>query len=75
MNEGAGAAGGNLLVFLHADTVLPETALVELEGFLSDSQRVWGRFDVRFDDASLAYRTIAKLMNWRSRVSGIATGD
>ena len=75
MNEGAGAAGGNLLVFLHADTVLPETASVELEDFLSDSQRVWGRFDVRFDDASLAYRTIAKLMNWRSRVSGIATGD
>jgi rSAM/selenodomain-associated transferase 2 len=74
MNAGAAAASGGVLLFLHADTALPEYAdRLVLDG-LAQSRRAWGRFDVRFDDGG-ALRLVALMMNWRSRVTGIATGD
>lgn len=75
MNVGASAATGEFFVFLHVDSTLPATGLKELEDLASASRDVWGRFDVRFDVPSFTYRSIAALMNWRSRLSGIATGD
>jgi len=73
MNLGAAIAGGNMLLFLHADTRLPEDAdRLVLDG-LAKLRRVWGRFDMRFDDGRLAL--IAFMMNLRSRLTGIATGD
>ncbi|HCW91760.1 MAG TPA: glycosyl transferase [Marinobacter sp.] len=75
MNTGAGAARGNLLLFLHADTQLPERALAELRNFYTHSERSWGRFDVRLSGSRMMFRVIAWFMNRRSRLTGICTGD
>lgn len=75
MNAGASAARGNLLLFLHADTQLPERALAELRNFYTHSERSWGRFDVRLNGERPLFRVIAWFMNQRSRLTGICTGD
>lgn len=75
MNAGAHRAGGEVLLFLHADTVLPDGAVDGVLDGLRKSSRVWGRFDVRINGASPMFRVIALMMNLRSRWSGIATGD
>ena len=72
MNAGAAIAEGRMLLFLHADTRLTDTALLPL---LELQETTWGRFDVRPDRARLPFRVITTLMNWRSRITGIATGD
>ena len=74
MNAGAAMAKGDLLLFLHADTRLPEHALDHLAAFM-DSTRAWGRFDVRLSGERLLFRIIAWFMNQRSRLTGICTGD
>ncbi len=72
MNAGAAAAKGDALLFLHADTQLPDHAdMLVLDSLGS---RPWGRFDVRFDEGG-ALRLVALMMNARSRLTGIATGD
>lgn len=75
MNTGAAQAHGLLLVFLHADTRLPAIDLTVLEQRLQARGRTWGRFDVRIDGRSLWLPVVATMMNLRSRVTGIATGD
>jgi rSAM/selenodomain-associated transferase 2 len=75
MNAGAAAAHGATLLFLHADTQLPTQAdALVLEGLRATGRR-WGRFDVTIDGRSRWLPIVAMLMNWRSRISGIATGD
>ena len=74
MNAGAAAAKGDVLVFLHADTQLPEGADRLLRDGLARSGHAWGRFDIRIDGGGLL-RVIAAAMNVRSRLTGIATGD
>jgi rSAM/selenodomain-associated transferase 2 len=74
MNAGAAATAGDVLLFLHADTRLPENVdRLVLDG-LAHSGRSWGRFDVRFDGGGLL-ALVALTMNWRSRLTGIVTGD
>jgi rSAM/selenodomain-associated transferase 2 len=75
MNAGAALARGEVLLFLHADTRLPEDADARILQGLAASGRAWGRFDVRIEGASLCLPVIALFMNLRSRVTGIATGD
>jgi rSAM/selenodomain-associated transferase 2 len=75
MNEGAKASRSEILLFLHADTQLPGDAVRIIESALTDHTVKGGRFDVRFDHPSIWGRTIGQFMNWRSRLSGIATGD
>ncbi len=75
MNAGAKVSGGKTLLFLHADTRLPDNAGQIIESALTDPAVQGGRFDVRFDHPSAWARTISTFMNWRSRLSGIATGD
>lgn len=75
MNAGAALASGDLIVFLHADTVLPPDAEAALDAAAGVDSDYWGRFDVRLDARGPVYRVIETLINWRSRVSGIATGD
>lgn len=74
MNRGAADASGEVLLFLHADTVLPEGADQALETFRA-SDSAWGRFDVRLSGSRSLFRLIAFMMNQRSRLTGIATGD
>ena len=74
MNAGAAAASGEVLLFLHADTTLPPTALEALRDALA-GHAGWGRFDVRITGRSPMLPVIAALMNLRSRWTGIATGD
>lgn len=72
MNAGAAAASGDALLFLHADTRLPDDAdRLVLDGL---RHRAWGRFDVRFEEGGLL-RLVGLMMNVRSRLTGIATGD
>jgi rSAM/selenodomain-associated transferase 2 len=75
MNAGARAARGDVLLFLHADTLLPPGAPDAIAQALADPAVVGGRFDVSFASPRLAFRVIAACMNRRSRWSGIATGD
>jgi rSAM/selenodomain-associated transferase 2 len=75
MNAGAAGARGEVLVFLHADTRLPPDADARIRDGLAATGRSWGRFDVRIDGKSVLFPLIAFLMNLRSRVTGIATGD
>jgi rSAM/selenodomain-associated transferase 2 len=74
MNSGAAVAKGDVLLFLHADTRLPDDADHLILDGLSRSRRAWGRFDIRFDDGGVL-RLVALMMNWRSRLTGICTGD
>ncbi len=75
MNTGAQHASAGVLLFLHADTFLPEAADQLIASALAGGQTVWGRFDVCIAGQSRMLRVVAALMNMRSRWSGIATGD
>ncbi len=75
MNEGAQHAAGDILLFLHADTTLPDNADRLVVEALAAPGRCWGRFDVRIEGAQRLLRLVAAMMNRRSRMSGIATGD
>lgn len=75
MQTGARAARGQILWFLHADTLVPENAAAAINDALRDSGRSWGRFDIRFADTGRLLGLVARLANLRSRLSGIATGD
>ena len=75
MNAGACAARGDVLLFLHADTRLPIGAADAIARALADGAVAGGRFDVSFANPRRAFRIVAAFMNWRSRLTGIATGD
>jgi len=74
MNAGVSVTTGDVLLFLHADTRLPENADRLLLDGLAHSGHAWGRFDVSFDGGGLLL-VVAAMMNLRSRLTGIATGD
>lgn len=74
MNAGAGIASGDVLLFLHADTRLPPEADGLIAAGLERSARLWGRFDVRISGGGVL-PVVAMMMNVRSRLTGIATGD
>ena len=75
MNAGAAAARGDVLLFLHADTRLPPQAWQRLQSVLPPQALAWGRFDVAIDGQATTLRLVAWMMNARSRLTGIATGD
>lgn len=75
MNAGARAAAGDVLLFLHADSRLPEMAdRLVLQG-LSAGTCAWGRFDVRLASTHPLLRVVETMMNLRSRLTRICTGD
>lgn len=73
MNTGANQAKGTWLMFLHADTEISPSHIEY--AITSAALRKWGRFDVRLSGAGLAFRVIERFINWRSRLTGVATGD
>ncbi|MEY3217307.1 MAG: hypothetical protein RLZZ280_1684, partial [Pseudomonadota bacterium] len=74
MNAGAALGRGDVLLFLHADTTLPDQADRCVTQALA-AGHAWGRFDVRIAGSHWMLPVVATLMNWRSRWTGIATGD
>lgn len=75
MNAGAAQARGDVLIFLHADTRLPGRACELATAALVDGRFEWGRFDARIAGEHPLLRVVAAMMNGRSRLTGIATGD
>lgn len=75
MNAGANAASGDMLLFLHADTMLPEQVEDSIHTALKSSNKQWGRFDVQIAGRSRWLPVIAWMMNRRSCLTAIATGD
>ncbi|HHH43484.1 MAG TPA: glycosyltransferase [Gammaproteobacteria bacterium] len=72
MNAGANIAAGQMFWFLHADSSIPGDADAHIPDSATPS---WGRFDIRLSGNRLRLRCVARLMNLRSRMTGIATGD
>jgi len=75
MNAGSGSSTGEILLFLHADTFLPDNADRLIIDGMDGGHRLWGHFDVKLSGKSPLLRVVEFLMNWRSRLSHIATGD
>jgi len=73
MNAGAALSTGDALLFLHADTALPDGTDRLLDTALA--RRAWGRFDLRIAGRHPFLAVVARMINWRSRLTGIATGD
>jgi len=73
LNAGAALGSGDAIVFLHADTTLPENADRLIAAALA--RRAWGRFDLRIAGRHPLLAIVARMINWRSRLTGIATGD
>lgn len=75
MNAGAAVARGDVLLFLHADTMLPAGAIEAITAGLARTRHAWGRFDVTIAGADPLLAVVSFFMNARSRATGIATGD
>jgi rSAM/selenodomain-associated transferase 2 len=75
MRAGAALAAGSVLWFLHADTTAPPDADRLIMQALQSKRAGWGRFDVQLSQTRLLLKCVAWMMNQRSRLSGIATGD
>ncbi len=75
MNEGARLARGAVLLFLHADTRLPESAFFDIRGAMQSPSNVGGRFDIALDGAGWVLKWVGAMISLRSRLSGVATGD
>ena len=74
MNAGAAAAKGDALWFVHADCRIPADAVTAITRELKRGRR-WGRFDIRLSGQAWPFRVIERMMNLRSCVIGVATGD
>jgi rSAM/selenodomain-associated transferase 2 len=74
MNYGIKAAHGDILLFLHADTRMGHQALTRVINAIEDGY-FWGRFNVRLSGKHLMFRVIERMMNLRSCLTGVATGD
>lgn len=75
MNVGAARASGGILLFLHADTGLPEGALKKVVHVLEDPKYVGGAFDLRIDSGRWILKYISVRASWRSRLNRIPYGD
>jgi len=75
MNAGAAAASGDVLLFLHADSLAPDGVDRAVLASVAGRMLAWGRFDVEIAGSLPLLRLVAASMNLRSRLTGIATGD
>jgi rSAM/selenodomain-associated transferase 2 len=75
MNAGVPAASGDVLLFLHADTRLPDDADRLICRGLEETNRGWGRFDIRIEGQHPVLGIVAWFMNHRSRLTSVCTGD
>jgi len=73
MNNGVAQSRHEILWFLHADTIIPKNAIEQIQQALNKSD--WGRFNVKLSGSHISFRLIETMINVRSCVSSIATGD
>ena len=73
MNKGAEFSKNNILWFLHADTLVPEHSIEKIQKALEDND--WGRFNIKLSGSRFVFRVIERMINIRSCVFSIATGD
>jgi rSAM/selenodomain-associated transferase 2 len=75
MNRGAAIAKGEILLFLHSDTQLPQTFITEIEAVLAQPQAIAGAFPLRIDDPRPSLRWIETFVQWRSQYLSLPYGD
>jgi rSAM/selenodomain-associated transferase 2 len=75
MNAGAKHASGDALLFLHADTALPDNAIEAIREALDDASVIGGRFRLKLDEQGWEYRMIGTAINLRDRLVKGFTGD
>ncbi len=75
MNRGAQHATGDILLFLHADTRLPPAAFADIVVALEDPRYLGGRFDVELDGDHWLLKIVGAMINQRSRLTKVGTGD
>jgi rSAM/selenodomain-associated transferase 2 len=75
MNAGASVARGEVLIFLHADTLVPDSAFSRINSVLEDTKVVGGAFDLGIQSNRLIFKVIGKVASVRSRITRIPYGD
>ena len=75
MNSAAEFSSGDILCFLHADTLAPENIDTLISDALANSKNSWGHFNIKLSGKHWLFRIIESLINIRSCISGISTGD
>ncbi|MBD2183878.1 TIGR04283 family arsenosugar biosynthesis glycosyltransferase [Planktothrix sp. FACHB-1355] len=79
MNAGAAVASGNILLFLHADTILPEGFDSIIRQTLEPKKQIQnpiaGAFELKIDAQIRGIRLVEKMVNWRSHIFSLPYGD
>ena len=75
MNKGGSVATGDILLFLHTDTELPENAFRTISAAIDRKQYACGAFDLGIKSGRLIFRLIEKMVCIRTRLTGIPYGD
>jgi len=75
MNAGSEGCISDILLFIHADTVVNSSDILDVCEAMEDDSYAGGRFDVRLSGNAIAFRIIEWFINVRSRLTGISTGD
>lgn len=75
MNVGASAASGDILLFLHADTILPAGWEGHVRESLIDEEVAGGAFSFSLPNRSIPFAFISLMVNFRSRLLKLPYGD
>ncbi|CCO25349.1 TIGR04283 family arsenosugar biosynthesis glycosyltransferase [Maridesulfovibrio hydrothermalis] len=75
MNSGAEAATGEILLFLHADSILPSNAAAIIQEALNAPAATAGAFKLSFDDDSFMMKLVAAFGNLRTSLERVPYGD
>ncbi|MBU1078038.1 MAG: TIGR04283 family arsenosugar biosynthesis glycosyltransferase [Spirochaetes bacterium] len=75
MNTGADSSTGEIFIFLHADSRLPDNAFGNIERVMKTKRYSAGAFDLRMDSKNWFIQLTALTTSWRARLSRIPYGD
>jgi len=75
MNAGVASSSGDMLLFLHADTLLPEGYDQVVRRCLTKPNVAVGAFELRIDAPQVSMRIMEQVANWRSRFLKKPYGD